>query len=295
MNHPINQSINQLNSETIKLSNRSISDLCISNISTSIISHTVLWPGCKAGCTSASAHISDTALASTPGDLTRPLYPSDSHLPSLCTTLADASPAHKKVVHPIRRGCSAYSATGNPANAPTLRRAAAAHACIQMMTSYHGRYQMPPAARGREDTYTKTSTQSPTRLPRPHPVTIKMDPREHASSPFRPATDPLLSSKTEPRRSQPDPTLSNRVENFPETKPHHHGAKCIHRSNVLLCSQILRPPVLKRTTKHLVPATAHAPRVPTDGTMIRKGHAPRYRLTCTRLGPGLCVRASGPL
>ena len=156
-----------------------------------------------------------------------------------------------------------------PATPPTppLREGQLSPAPAIRLTSYHAWYQTPPAARGREETYKKTAIRSSTRLPRPHPATGEVDPHEHASSPFRSAVGPLLSSETEPRRDPPDPTLSNRVGYCPKRKPHPHGAICAHRPNILPRSRTFHPPMLKRKTKPLVPATATALRVPADDTM----------------------------
>ena len=91
------------------------------------MSHTVLWPDCA----SASANMSDTALASTPWDLTYLLYASDFNLPSRRTTSTDAPLADRKVAPPIRSECSDYSPAGDVANANTPRRAAGARTCVQ--------------------------------------------------------------------------------------------------------------------------------------------------------------------
>ena len=42
----------------------------VKKTTTATTSHTVLWPGCKTGCKSASTNMFDTALASTARDLT---------------------------------------------------------------------------------------------------------------------------------------------------------------------------------------------------------------------------------
>ena len=92
---------------------------------------------------------------------------------------------------------------------PPLREGKQSPAPASRLISYHPRYQTTPAARGREETYTKEAIRLSTRLPRLHPATGEVDPSEHASTPFRSETDPFLSSETGPRHDQPDPTLFN--------------------------------------------------------------------------------------
>ena len=215
------------------------------------MSHTVLWPDCA----SASANMSETALASTPWDLTYLLYASDFNLSLLAVLHRPTPPSPTGRWRPQYAASAAITHPPAMSPTPTLREGQLAPAPASRLTSYHARYQTPPAARGKEKTYKKTVILSLIRLPRPHPATGKVDTREQASSPFRPAVGPPLSSKSEPRRDQPDPTLSNRVGYCPEKKPHPHGAI----PNILPCSPTFRPPVLKKKQASSVSHSACPP------------------------------------
>ena len=134
------------------------------------MSHTVLWPACKAGCASVSASMSDTAIASTPWDLMQLLYESDFHFPSLCkkNSLPPPSP-------PTGRTCSQYARSAARTQPLVIPPTSPLHEGKRLPTpafnlaSYHAWYLTPPAARWREETYTKTAIRSSTRLPRPVP------------------------------------------------------------------------------------------------------------------------------